>query len=140
MKLPFGLAWYRASTSCFGRAADVALQAFDVATCAQAKAALPSVPVYLLAWLGRERRAAAKAWLKALATVRREGLDGLGINNAPVLNERVVAELRAEKLRLNVWTIDRVASAKRLVRLGVDGIITNRPAWLKARVLFSLES
>ncbi len=109
-----------------GRAADIDLQAFDVATCAQAKAALPGVPVYLLAWLGRDRREASKAWLKALATVRREGLDGLGINNAPILSERVIAELRAEKLRLNVWTIDHLGAAKRLVRLGVDGIITNR--------------
>ncbi|HEX4141511.1 MAG TPA: glycerophosphodiester phosphodiesterase family protein [Candidatus Methylacidiphilales bacterium] len=117
-----------------GRAADVGVMAFDVATCAQAKAALPGVPVYLLAWLGRSRREAAKAWPKALATTRERGLDGLGINNAPVLNERVLAELHEAKLRLNVWTVDHAAAAKRLARLGVDGIITNRPGWLKSHV------
>ena len=67
-------------------------------------------------------------------TVPAEGLDGLGINNAPILNERGIADLRAAKLKLNVWTIDNVATAKRLMRLGVDGIITNRPGWLKSQV------
>ncbi len=117
-----------------GRIASVALQSFDAETCAESKAALPKVPVYLLAWLGKERQEASKAWAKALATARKKNLDGLGVNPAPNLSERLVADLHAEKLQLNVWTIDGVAVARRLVRLGVDGIITNRPGWLKARV------
>ena len=116
------------------RASDVELQGFDPATCRRAKAALPGMPVYLLAWLGRNRREATKAWRKALATTRKLGLDGLGLNNAPILNERMIAEVHASRMRLNIWTIDQVAAAKRLARLGVDGIITNRPGWLKSQV------
>ncbi len=117
-----------------GRAGDVGLQGFDAATCVRARAELPGVPVHLLVRLGRNRREAAKAWRAALATVRAEGLDGLGVDDAPILDERVVAELRGAKLTLNVWTVDRVGAAKRLARLGVDGIITNRPGWLKSQL------
>ena len=33
-------------------------------------------------------------------------------------------------VRVNVWTVDAPAQARRLVKLGVDGIITNDPARL----------
>ena len=117
-----------------GRAASLSLQSFDVATCAESKVALPEVPVYLLSWLGRNRQEAQKAWLKARATTQREGLDGMGINAAPILSEQVIAKLHDENLRLNIWTVDAVATAQRLARLGVDGIITNRPGWLRSQI------
>jgi len=33
--------------------------------------------------------------------------------------------------RVNTWTVDEPAEMKRLVALGVDGIITNRPDVLR---------
>lgn len=118
-----------------GRGADVALQGFDLATCVAAKSALPGRPVYLLAWLGKSRRDAPKAWARALAAVRHHGLDGLGVNAAPALNRRSIEEVHASGLVLNIWTIDSVATARRLMRLGVDGLITNRPGWLRSRLI-----
>jgi glycerophosphoryl diester phosphodiesterase len=118
-----------------GREADVALQGFDLATCIAAKAALPERPVYLLAWLGRNRREAPAALSRTLAAVRAEKLDGLGINAAPILSTRVVEQIHAANLTLNIWTIDDIARARRLQRLGIDGLITNRPGWLRARRL-----
>jgi glycerophosphoryl diester phosphodiesterase len=118
-----------------GRASALALQSFDAATCARVKKALPDMPVYLLAWLGKKRRESSKALAEVLSTARRKGLDGVGVNDAPALDARAVAEVHAVKLRLYIWTINDIAAAKRLAALGVDGIITNRPGWLKARVL-----
>lgn len=42
----------------------------------------------------------------------------------------------ANRLNLEViaWTVDDPAEAKRLVNLGVKGITTNRPAWLKKQL------
>jgi glycerophosphoryl diester phosphodiesterase len=117
-----------------GRAEALALQSFDVATCSEAKRVMPEIPVYLLAWLGKSRREVAKAWPKALRTMLAAGLEGLGINDAPGLNVAAIAEVHAVKARLNIWTVDSPAAAKRLIRLGVDGIITNRPGWLKTQL------
>jgi glycerophosphoryl diester phosphodiesterase len=117
-----------------GRAADVAVQSFHPRTCARAKQALPGVPVRLLASLGTTRRASVRAWARAVAIAARLGLDGLGVNAAPALDAHAIAQVRAAKWTLHVWTVDDVATAKRLVRLGVDGLITNRPGWLKSRV------
>ena len=118
-----------------GREADVALQGFDLATCLAAKAALPGRPVYLLAWLGRNRRDAPAALSRTLAAVRAGGLNGLGVDPAPILSTRVVEQIHAANLTLNIWTIDDGARARRLLRLGIDGLITNRPGWLRARLL-----
>ncbi len=39
-----------------------------------------------------------------------------------------VESLRADGFRVNVWTVDERSEVSRLVDLGVDGIITNRPS------------
>jgi glycerophosphoryl diester phosphodiesterase len=35
---------------------------------------------------------------------------------------------------LYVWTVDSPAQARRLASAGVDGITTNRPAWLRQKL------
>ena len=41
------------------------------------------------------------------------------------LTEEVVKECHAQGIRVNVWTVDDMALLKRVIRWGVDGIITN---------------
>lgn len=117
-----------------GRAASVALQGFDRATCAGARAELPEVPVYLLAFLEYDRAAAYAAWDAGLALVREEKLAGIGVNLSPVLG-MAVDDVRSARAKLNIWTVDDPDTAQELVTAGVDGIITNRPGWLKAQLL-----
>lgn len=47
-----------------------------------------------------------------------------------LVNEALMDWARRRGLRVNVWTVDDAAEADRLIRLGVHGIITNRPGAL----------
>lgn len=49
-----------------------------------------------------------------------------------LVSEQTVAAARAVAVEMFVWTVDDPAEMKRLVALGVDGIITNHPARLRA--------
>ncbi len=48
-----------------------------------------------------------------------------------LVDESLMEWARREKVRVNVWTVDDPAEARRLLRLGVHGIITNRPGALR---------
>jgi glycerophosphoryl diester phosphodiesterase len=51
-----------------------------------------------------------------------------------MVDARLVKWCRARRLRVNVWTVDEPAEMKRLISLGVDGIITDVPDVLSAIV------
>lgn len=50
----------------------------------------------------------------------------------PVLDRALLAAARRRGLKVQVWTVNEEAEMERLIDLGVDGIITDRPAALKA--------
>jgi glycerophosphoryl diester phosphodiesterase len=54
--------------------------------------------------------------------------------NYQLVDERYMAWTREHNLRVNVWTVDDAADAQRLVNLGVDGIITNKPAFIRIQL------
>ncbi len=49
-----------------------------------------------------------------------------------LVDESLMVWARRRGLRVNVWTVDDPAEARRLISLGVNGIITNRPGALRA--------
>ncbi|MEW5974525.1 MAG: glycerophosphodiester phosphodiesterase [Acidobacteriota bacterium] len=50
------------------------------------------------------------------------------------LERSMVNRLKHEGLRLFAWTVDRQADIDRMISLGVEGIISNRPDLVKARI------
>jgi glycerophosphoryl diester phosphodiesterase len=58
----------------------------------------------------------------------------LGPRVAPLLDQRFVEAAHSHGLAVHAWTIDRTADMERLLDMGVDGIMTDRPGELR-RVL-----
>jgi glycerophosphoryl diester phosphodiesterase len=94
---------------------EVVVQSFDFAAMKELKARVPEVPVGLL---GRP----ARANLPALAT----WADQVNPSHRAV-DRDYVRHLHDLGLECRVWTVDRSHAMRRAVRLGVDGVITNRP-------------
>ena len=107
---------------------------FDLETVAASKE-LIDVPTY---WLkGTDKVKETEQWIphdpKLAQTARDRGLDGLDVHYAGVTEEFVRA-VKAAGQKLYVWTVDDPDEARRLITLGVDGITTNRPEWLRAQL------
>ena len=58
------------------------------------------------------------------------GLDGVNLSHK-IIDEEVMENAASQNLEVYTWTVDEPAEAQRLMRLGVKGITTNRPKWLK---------
>jgi glycerophosphoryl diester phosphodiesterase len=89
-------------------------------------------------WLCALRRPAAlQAAAEAGALIRRAaeaGMNGLHLRGSPFIDARMVNRVKAAHLKFRVWTVDSAPAARWLAGLGIDGIITNRPGWLRARL------
>lgn len=71
---------------------------------------------------------------QVLATLSEIGADGLASRGRSVLDASFVARLRERGAEIHVWTVDDPSGARDFIRLGVDSIMTNRPAWLRRLV------
>lgn len=70
----------------------------------------------------------------ALAAARELRCTGVDLERHRRLDRTCVASVHAAGLALYVWTVNRPATARRLAEVGVDGITTDRCAWLRQRV------
>jgi len=112
------------------------MHSFSHATCVAGRKALPQMPIYFL--ITSQEKALSRTWSSfiddAIALAVKAGLDGIAANLSHLIDADTVASIHAAGLNLNIWTVDEPKEAERLIGLGVDGIITNRPGWLRTHV------
>ena len=91
------------------------------------------LPDYQACWLTDYRFCGVwyPSHLEILATLRDSRADGLASRDRAILDLPLVESLRQKSLEIHVWTVDQAVSARRLLALGVDSIMTNRPGWLR---------
>lgn len=68
--------------------------------------------------------------IKAVAS---NNLDGINLYHE-IIDAEMMNLTKHHKLDMLCWTVDDSDEAKRLAKLGVSGITTNRPAWLKLQL------
>jgi len=117
-----------------GKMSQIVIIGFDLETVTLSKQ-LIDVPTY---WLkGTEKDKETEKWIphnpQLVKKVKDKGLDGLDVHYAGVTKEFTDA-VKASGQKLYVWTVDNPDEAIRLVNLGVAGITTNRPQWLRQQL------
>lgn len=107
---------------------------FDVAR--EAKKRLSDLPVYWLwGFSEREKKEYGNPSLDDLiAKAKGAGLDGLDLNCRGPLTKEFVADVERAAMEVIVYTVDDPLAAEKLVEMGVAGITTNRPAFLREQL------
>lgn len=106
---------------------------FNADVIAAVKKARPELPAYWIVSLNKkgETPPTAEALIKKAKAIQADGLD---LSAAEVLDVDYARKVKAAGLKLYVWTINDLAVARRMVEIGVDGITTDRPGWLRERL------
>lgn len=107
----------------YGAGKNIAFIAFDWNIIIESKKRFPDHKCY---WLS-ESKSAVKIRIPEIRSV---GLDGINLSNK-IVDQEIMGLAKANHVEVLSWTIDDPAEAKRLVDLGVAGITTNRPKWLR---------
>ncbi len=116
-----------------GKASEqTVLIGFKYETMKTARQRFPKLPLYWLVAVGTDAKTEPTPDIETLiAKARAAGFDGLNLHYRFPIDAAAVAKVRAAGLRLYVWTVDDTAVAARLAAVGVNGLTTNRPRWLR---------
>ncbi|MDB5386182.1 MAG: ugpQ 2 [Planctomycetaceae bacterium] len=102
---------------------------FNAEVIAAVKKARPQLPAAWLVAVNKDTTAEA-----LIAKAKEIHADGLDLSAAANFDQVFAAKIRAAGLRLDVWTVNDVAVAKRMLEIGVQGITTDRPGWMREQL------
>ena len=114
------------------RPAQVLLMSFNVETVRDAARAFPEYEACLL--LEAKQWVRADSLARSLELARALGCRSVDLEKHDRLDRTVVETAHAAGLRVYVWTVNRAATARRLAAAGVDGITTDRCAWMRRQL------
>lgn len=107
--------------------------AFDPDVIAELKKVRPDVPAYWLVSLNK-KDAPPPSVESVIAKAREIKADGLDLSATEALDEAYAKAIHDAKMPLYVWTVNKPDVARRMIKLGVAGITTDRPAWLREQL------
>ena len=102
---------------------EIMFISFGWETIIDTRAAFPGNRCY---WLSSDK----SILKKKIKESAKHSLTGINLHYS-VIDKKIVRSASKKDLEVLAWTIDDPMEAKRLISIGVKGITTNRPAWLK---------
>ena len=115
---------------------QLVLISFNYEVVKQAKATMPGIECfYLSSFKPDEETGKLKPSAKELiGKAKAAKLEGLNVSYKGLANEAFIREVQAAGLELFTWTVNSPAEARRLAKLGINGITTDRPGWLREQM------
>ncbi|HSL85696.1 MAG TPA: glycerophosphodiester phosphodiesterase [Bacteroidales bacterium] len=110
----------------YGRGKRFVFICFDFKTITDTKKVFPENSCY---WLCSNR----ELFNQTLPKVPEADLQGVSLSYS-IITPEVAEMVRNMDLELFVWTVNNTEEAKRLIGLGVKGITTDRPGWLREQL------
>lgn len=113
---------------------QTAIISFSADVIAAVKKARPDLQTYWVVSLNRKGAAPPTA-AELIAKAKEVKADGLDLSATPeVLNKAFADQVKAAGLKLCVWTVNDIDLAKTMIAVGVEGITTDRPGWLREQL------
>lgn len=114
------------------KAEQTPIISFNSDVVAAVKKARPDLPAYWLVSFKdkAEKKRTAEDLIAKARTIHADGLDVAATDE---VNPEFARKVKASGLRLDVWTVDDPAVARRVASF-VASITTNRPAWLREQL------
>ncbi|WP_437193801.1 glycerophosphodiester phosphodiesterase [Planctomicrobium sp. SH527] len=101
---------------------------FNAKVIAELKKQRPEVPALFLHGM-KETNAE-----RLIKTAREIQADGLDLKAGPEITSELVKKVKDAGLRMDVWTVNDPQLALRMIELGVQGITTDRPEFLRTEI------
>jgi glycerophosphoryl diester phosphodiesterase len=119
-------------------ASQIVVISFHLDVVKGVKERMPELAVYWLRAKSPRQDTKTGKWLdkpeEILETCRKEKLNGLDLESTSELTREYVDKIHGLGMKVYVWTVDLPEEARKLVELGVDGVTTNRPGWMKEQL------
>lgn len=113
--------------------AQLAIISFNAEAIAAARQQLPDIKAYFLSGFKKDKT--TRKWsptieelIKAAQEIKADGLD---LSYKGPIDEALVRKVREAKLALYMYTVNDADVARKLAKLGVDGVTTDKAAWLR---------
>lgn len=115
---------------------QTAVISFNLATCRSVKQRLPKLKVYYLSSFKQDERTGkvTPTVRELIRTAQEAKLDGLDVSYKGPVDAAFAKQVHDAGLELHVWTVDDPADARRMLEAGVNGITTNRAAWMREQL------
>lgn len=119
-----------------GKRENVALISFSLPLITQAKRMMRDVPVYWIYGFSLQERArwGNPTMHGLIRKAEKAGLDGLDLDGDGPITQAFVEKLRAKGMDLYVWTVNDPKRARELLGMGVMGITTDRPGYMRQQL------
>jgi glycerophosphoryl diester phosphodiesterase len=115
------------------RADQLAIISFQIDAVEAAKQQLPELEAYYLASFKQD--STTKAWTPTMEQLIQQAkavhADGLDLSYNGPIDRAAVQRIKDAGLGIVVWTVDSPDVARQMIGYGVEGVTTNRAAWLQ---------
>lgn len=122
-----------------GKRSNVAIISFNLDVCAESKKLMPDIPAYYLHMMKKD---ADGNWLpydesSLIRIALDNNLDGLDLHYAKVTKSFADA-IKSAGLALWTWTVNDPSEARQQADIGVDGMATDRCAWMREQLALDI--